>query len=471
MADEMNGIEKRRKLSDDAKLTPLWECLRIERRRDWSASSILDPIRLKDALSEIADQIEREHVEAINAKIETICTFAREVDRLKEGAGRDLTGEAREAVERLRAIPHEDVLRSANPDFIIVNELCKAVGVDRRPTYTGTLDAVCDRLVELIEHGGGQGADVAALRKLADEMEEMSDYNRMMWEVTGDSAHHGACCALSSYPQRIRDAVDGAPKPDAEREAAADWVAEQGGLDIVRDYPMMDEFVAALATDLGVSDDIGCGDDLRDAIRDELDERLMPPDCAWPRWDDGKPLREDDAPDGVTVVSLYLDGSGYGLADAILDHQAGDYVKRPEPEALGADGKPIREGDTVYLDDGHAGMAGQAGYDGNWSYGLIGVETGEALTVARVDSDTHAHLAEHGAWCPASWLTHDAPDTQERIDDDATLDPATYCDDVLGWDAEKIVHHSDYAAQNEAMIADLLRRQRELDAKTTGGAR
>lgn len=60
-------------------------------------------------------------------------------------------------------------------------------------------------------------------------------------------------------------------------------------------------------------------------------------------------------------------------------------------------------------------------------------------------------------------------DTQERIDDDATLVPSAYCDEVLGWDADDIVIRTDYAAKNEAMIADLLRRQRELDAKTMGG--
>lgn len=454
MADDMTGVEKLRKLSDDAKLTPLWECLRIERRRDWSASSILDPIRLKDALSEIADQIEREHVEAINAKIETICTFAREVDRLKEGAGRDLTGEAREAVERLRAIPHEDVLRSANPDFIIVNELCRAVGVDRRPTYTGTLDAVCDRLVELIEHGGGQGADVAALRKLADEMNEMIDYNRMMWEVTGDKSHHGACCALSSYPQRIRDAVDGAPEPDAEREAAADWVAEQGGLDEIKHhYAFMTEQVAKhVGIERGADEPehVTIG-----RILGELGKRLMPLGMEWPRFEDGERVGIGDAyasrghEQFPTIQCIAFNAAGFyfnGSKPKSKRYGYGDRVKRPEPEVLGADGLPIKVGDTVY--DNVLGLGFKvASYDDTY---LTSINGG----ILRIDA-----------------ATKNPPDTQERIDDDATLDPATYCDDVLGWDAEKIVHHSDYAAQNEAMIADLLRRQRELDAKTMGGER
>ena len=68
----------------------------------------------------------------------------------------------------------------------------------------------------------------------------------------------------------------------AKRDAAADWVEQQGGLDVVRDYPKMDEFVASLANDLGVSDDIGCGDDLRLAISEELDKRLMPNVMNWP---------------------------------------------------------------------------------------------------------------------------------------------------------------------------------------------
>lgn len=57
------------------------------------------------------------------------------------------------------------------------------------------------------------------------------------------------------------------------------------------------------------------------------------------------------------------------------------------------------------------------------------------------------------------------PDTQERIDEDAMLDPRLYYNDHIGHD----VGLRDDATVYERVIRDLLRRQRELDAKTMGG--
>ena len=250
------------------------------------------------------------------------------------------------------------------------------------------------------------------------------------------------------------------------RAAAADWVEQQGGLDVVRDYPKMDEFVAKLAIDIGVSDDIGCGDDLRLAISEELDKRLMPPGMEWPRFEDGEKVDfgKRASINGVTVdvdevsfVGFYgkLESRVAGLDPRVNSRLHGPYsplgerVKRPDPEVLGADGKPIKIGETVYSKDGVPFLVDRIDY---WIFG-------KKKRAWDVD----------GFWLWPEELTHTLPDTQERIDDDATRDPSAYCNEVLGWDAGKIVHRSDYAAQNEAMIADLLRRQRELDARTMGG--
>ncbi|MBX9032654.1 hypothetical protein [Gordonibacter massiliensis (ex Traore et al. 2017)] len=207
-------------------------------------------------------------------------------------------------------------------------------------------------------------------------------------------------------------------------------------------YDHMVEFRARVAGALGVPLE-GDPATVHEAVFAELDKRLMPCDLTWPCWDDGSPITRDDAPEHVTAVALHLDGSGYGLLDAILEHAAGERVKRPEPEVLGADGLPIKDGETMYTLDGKPFVVEQIDRGVVWCVG--------------------------GGWMPPEKLTHTQPDTQERIDEDATIDPATYCDSVLGWSSEKIVHLADYAAQNEAMIADLLRRQRELDARTMGG--
>ena len=198
---------------------------------------------------------------------------------------------------------------------------------------------------------------------------------------------------------------------------------------------------------------------------------------------DGKPIKPGDTvhtPGGTKMTVRKITGdmvsAGLPTSDRAHAHIPARLLSHTPP-VHGSDGKPVKLGDTVYLDDEHAGLAGQAGYDGNWSYGLIGVETGEALTVARVDSDSHVHLVEHGAWCPASWLTHDAPDTQERIDEDARKSACYYfgygdkfCEDEGGCPAN-YRDRSEFRICRDFVVADLLRRQRELDAKATGGAR
>lgn len=243
-------------------------------------------------LADIADRIDREHVDELAA------------------AKRGLTGEARVAVERLRAVSHDEVLKSANPDFDIVNELCAAVGVSRLRTYTGTLDALGERIAELIEHGGKQDADV-------------------------------------------------------------EW--------------------------------------------------------------------------------------------------------------LGADGLPIKAGETVYLDDAHADMVGKIGSEYYGKCGLAGVVDGEALTVSRVGESGTTRVKESvAAWCPASWLTHTPPDTQALIDDDKgkMFDVYWGCRTAVNClDCPAVVDgkHPDerygVVSCEVAQGMDIARRQRELDAKTTGGER
>lgn len=56
------------------------------------------------------------------------------------------------------------------------------------------------------------------------------------------------------------------------------------------------------------------------------------------------------------------------------------------------------------------------------------------------------------------------PDTQKKLDDDATMNPHYYCKKVLRWDSFKR-HTAKLDDKIVAMNKDLLRRQRELDAR------
>lgn len=429
MADkDTSGIERLRKLSRDVSPMPMWVCLRCGNEGDLGGYV---NATVREVLNDLADQIERERAEELAA------------------AKRDLTDEAREAVERLRRLDGDDVYdpygNGWKNNWKAIEE---AIGADCScvRTYQEDLNSVRDRIIELIEHGGKRDVDAAALQELADDLESL--------EVAASSVEFASGyedgCEYAA--ERIRKAVEGATVPDAESDAERACAA-------LLDW--RDQVAGLLGIDAG-----SMADEVQDAIMDELDKRLMPPGMEWPRWEDGKPLCEDDAPDGVTVVSLYLDGSGYGLVDAMLNHQAGErvkIVKRPEPEALGADGEPIKVGDTVWDSTSPNDPTSST----VWRHG------GPLKVLRRNDVRAGFVICENDQGIPldclAADLTHAAPDTQERIDDDATSDPATYCGEVLGWDADKIVHRTDYAAQNEAMIADLLRRQRELDAKTMGG--
>ncbi|BAN77158.1 hypothetical protein [Adlercreutzia equolifaciens] len=163
----------------------------------------------------------------------------------------------------------------------------------------------------------------------------------------------------------------------------------------------------------------------------------------------------------------------------------GERVKRPAPEDLGADGKPIVVGETVWLTDEGKAHAGSVDFKaGPRSYGLFGVEVGEPLTVLGFKrkirgSDHRFVMFDHHSkpWCDASWITHTHPDTQERIDRDARKGYMTYwecvgcscerCPAKIDGDKPWRWYHA-YSCEG-AMVLDLLRRQRELD-KRTGGA-
>lgn len=118
-----------------------------------------------------------------------------------------------------------------------------------------------------------------------------------------------------------------------------------------------------------------------------------------------------------------------------------------ESPVLGADGKPIVVGETVYP-----------------TYGFYAGTSGKVVSVEHQDN-VRVELCCSTERFDGCYLTHTPPDTQNAIDDDATMHPAAYCA-TYGID---LGDDPDRATTTEAMVLDLLRRQRELD-KRTGGA-
>lgn len=176
-----------------------------------------------------------------------------------------------------------------------------------------------------------------------------------------------------------------------------------------------------------------------------------------------------------TVTGFAFDGDGWFLKYRWcgIDSYANEFAtscKRPAPapEVLGADLLPIKVGETVWLDEAHSRCAGSYGFEDGNKYSLCGIERQEMLTVEdahiEVDGREYVRVCTCGAWCHASWLTHTPPETQERIDDDATLSPREYYNAHIGHD----VGLKDDEEVAVAMVHDLLRRQRELDKRTGG---
>ena len=179
--------------------------------------------------------------------------------------------------------------------------------------------------------------------------------------------------------------------------------------------------------------------------------------CALKRpvFDDGDPMQIGNLVSSKLFGNVSVGAIEYTATDVFVkDAPDGDWstsilvdkpLKRPAPEVLGADGLPIKVGDTVY----------ELGRD-------------EVLKVYEVNSQyVHTKTSSGGLWnnLTASYLTHTPPDTQQKIDDDATMHPAAYCA-AYGID---LGDDPDREKSTTSMIADLLRRQREYD-KRKGGA-
>ena len=113
---------------------------------------------------------------------------------------------------------------------------------------------------------------------------------------------------------------------------------------------------------------------------------------------------------------------------------------------LAADGKPLREGETVWDENGDELVIG-ALEDGGHTVTCRYVDVGDAIPV-------------HGMWSPSD-LTHERPDSWERLEKDATLAPLDYVDkyDIELYDREA---GEDEIAAPYAMAQDLVRRAKKL---------
>lgn len=209
---------------------------------------------------------------------------------------------------------------------------------------------------------------------------------------------------------------------------------------------------------------------------EKIGKRLMPEGMEWPRFEDGEPVRFGDVvSDGDETGRVYyvtfdtVNPVIIGFTDETPDQDPGTWlevsvndgerVKRPEAKVLDADGAEIRKGDTVYhVKDGSemtvygiegewlvASVGGRVRHDvvthrapvlaadgkplregetvyevkgAGHAYEVVSIRIGDGdpLTPTVVTCDVGDGTSEH--FLPGQ-LTHERPDSWERLEDDA----------------------------------------------------
>ena len=242
----------------------------------------------------------------------------------------------------------------------------------------------------------------------------------------------------------------------------------------------------------------------------ELRKRAMPEGYEWPRYESGEPLRYEDryVYDGREREVWHVDFDSYGEAtilnkDGTRFHpDKGERVKRPAPKVLDADGVEIREkrdvwwiceGDErgVHAERLHVESIGDDGLvtcspfnGGTWvelepsdlyvnkpvpaSDGRP-LREGETVwdtkgngpyTIEAIESDGVIRINGNDLDYFGADFVHERPDSWERLKDDATRPPRDYCGMLLNW---AIVPDQDDAHYIEGMASDLVRRAKALE--------
>lgn len=191
---------------------------------------------------------------------------------------------------------------------------------------------------------------------------------------------------------------------------------------------------------------------IRDAVKGANASKPtpLPEGVEWPRFEDGELVKFGDEWLNKCGLTEAVKGIDFGKEYFTINFVAYDYgtlLKRPEPEVLDADGVPIRVGDTVWYEDKEWRVTDvYVCSDGEGGVNL------DSLIKVEYDEPVEAVA---NAW--NKLITHRKPDTQEAINDDATMPYYTYCSKVL-----KIEEAQTTEEMVTAMAQDLLARQRKL---------
>lgn len=186
------------------------------------------------------------------------------------------------------------------------------------------------------------------------------------------------------------------------------------------------------------------------AIADRIDaERALPEGIEWPRFEDGELVKVGDtvgSDEPFTAEEIAFESERWLIKASSRSvcgcfHGAfGEPVGRPTPKVLGADGVPIEVGDTVYFALGRGNAYTVECIEtngGDHSVDIVEVKDGRPMYSVNPEN-----------------LTHERPDSWERIEEDAKLAPRDYLE-KRGMNPEK-------TERIASMMADLVRRAKAL---------
>lgn len=254
---------------------------------------------------------------------------------------------------------------------------------------------------------------------------------------------HSESCreCLNGLAIKLADAIE-AEQAHAVSKALIEEAAKQENMDSVLLYNAAKDLQenAHIIKESVLEDLAHCAGLIRKALKGAKPQ--LPEGVIWHTYEDGelvKPFDKLPGFDSGGVQKFIWTSSHNGawqLQDAeghMLNVMHGEPVKRPESEVLGADGVPIKEGDTVYHED-----------EGECVVERIYRQNGDTL----LDLDVCGAIWNVANVKPAE-VTHRKPDTQEAIDHDAAL----------------LVSESFFDQRRdefEDRVFDLLKRQRKL---------
>lgn len=259
-------------------------------------------------------------------------------------------------------------------------------------------------------------------------------------------------CAMSGKDmgECVNSIADNIDRELEEDRQIAEWVRSQGGLESLEDEVANDRELVRIVTEKLYPQDSTACEAGNVEIADELDRRLAPFGCKWPRVINRLVdfVTQYESIGTLESISVHSDGSCFVTSHDGTVMNVKD-IRPVKKDPVGSDGVPIRNNDTVFARVGDKYVQ------------FIVTDNNADLLMEkapvfckRVDRD------ERTLFAPEE-LTHTNPDVVDSWDrwiSDMARSPINYCTQVLGIDSANVCDEESESVRSQ----DLVRRGAEL---------